>query len=89
MNSSCTTVITDFGSARFLRDDQPAERSFKVDAEADEKAAVEIAINASDANLTLTGPNVSYRWASPEVLDGEDPRLPSDVWALGWICWEV
>lgn len=37
----------------------------------------------------LTGPAWSTRWASPERLNDQDPDLPSDIWALGWVCWEV
>lgn len=31
----------------------------------------------------------SLRWTAPEVLAGESQDLPSDIWAIGWICWEV
>lgn len=37
----------------------------------------------------LTGPAWSTRWASPERLNDQDPDLPSDIWALGWVCWEI
>lgn len=37
----------------------------------------------------LTGPESSLRWIAPEVLAGENPGLPSDIWSLGWVCWEV
>ncbi|KIO23773.1 hypothetical protein M407DRAFT_51327, partial [Tulasnella calospora MUT 4182] len=43
--------------------------------------------NASE--LTLTGPLYTLRWAAPEVLAGEESDLPSDMWAVGWICWEI
>ncbi|KIO17504.1 hypothetical protein M407DRAFT_53126, partial [Tulasnella calospora MUT 4182] len=39
--------------------------------------------------LTLTGPAWSLRWAAPEVALGEPQNLASDIWAAGWICWEV
>ncbi|KIO28290.1 hypothetical protein M407DRAFT_72016, partial [Tulasnella calospora MUT 4182] len=44
---------------------------------------------ATTAELTLTGPSWSFRWAAPEVLNEEEPCLASDMWALGWIAWEV
>lgn len=51
--------------------------------------SVEVELSIPDAELTLTGPSVSWRWAAPEVLEGEQPGLASDIWALGWIAWEV
>lgn len=37
----------------------------------------------------LTCPGYYLRWIAPEVLAGENPGLPSDIWSLGWVCWEV
>ncbi|KIO20720.1 hypothetical protein M407DRAFT_29659 [Tulasnella calospora MUT 4182] len=37
----------------------------------------------------MTGPAWTVRWAAPELLDGYLPGLASDIWALGWICWEA
>ncbi|KIO29698.1 hypothetical protein M407DRAFT_70087, partial [Tulasnella calospora MUT 4182] len=91
VNSLYRAVIADFGSARILRKDlrpeanqQPTPHSERRD-----DASLVAVLSASDATLTLTGPSVSFRWASPEIMRGEDPHLASDVWALGWICWEV
>ncbi|KIO23970.1 hypothetical protein M407DRAFT_77474 [Tulasnella calospora MUT 4182] len=36
-----------------------------------------------------SGPAWSLRWAAPEVMNGERPSLSSDIWAAGWVCWEV
>lgn len=88
-------MITDFGSARFIRRTTGAERDGK-----DGHASLHAIIASGDGGptqakpgtnlqLTLTGPAWSLRWAAPEVLVGDDPGLPSDIWALGWICWEV
>lgn len=38
---------------------------------------------------TSSGPACTPRWASPQLLNGEQPTLASDVWALGWVFWEV
>ncbi|KIO32560.1 hypothetical protein M407DRAFT_50041, partial [Tulasnella calospora MUT 4182] len=46
-------------------------------------------VDASTLDLTLTGPGFSLRWTSPEVLRDEMRDLPSDMWAMGWICWEI
>ncbi|KAG8913979.1 hypothetical protein FRC01_004280 [Tulasnella sp. 417] len=48
-----------------------------------------ITIVTSSNQLTLTGPAWSLRWAAPEVALGEPQSLASDIWAAGWICWEV
>lgn len=53
------------------------------------KASLQINLSVNGNQLTLTGPSWSLRWASPEVVLGEDPNLPSDVWAVGWVVWEV
>ncbi|KIO32095.1 hypothetical protein M407DRAFT_67158, partial [Tulasnella calospora MUT 4182] len=73
VNSSYHAVITDFGSARS-----------KPDADAEEQNASETTFE-----LTLTGPLYTIRWAAPEVLAGEENGLSSDMWAVGWIGWEI
>lgn len=56
----------------------------------DEKiGGAQITIVTSSNQLTLTGPAWSLRWAAPEVALGEPQNLASDIWAAGWICWEV
>ncbi|KAG8923974.1 hypothetical protein FRC01_012103, partial [Tulasnella sp. 417] len=42
-----------------------------------------------DEDLTLTKPEYSVRWAALEVIMGERPSLPSDIWAAAWTCWEI
>ncbi|KIO16731.1 hypothetical protein M407DRAFT_48000, partial [Tulasnella calospora MUT 4182] len=80
VSSSYRAIITDFGSARVLL--EPAER---VLAEGHGLTTR----GTAGSQLTLTGPAWSLRWASPEVLDGATPNLPSDIWSAGWICWEI
>lgn len=85
-------MITDFGSARFIRRNEG--KSAKTLARPDSLASgdsepTQANHDVLNNQLTLTGPTWSLRWAAPEVLLGEDPDLPSDIWALGWICWEV
>ncbi|KIO15715.1 hypothetical protein M407DRAFT_86831 [Tulasnella calospora MUT 4182] len=72
---SYRAIITDFGSAP-----QPTDE--RID-------RTQITIVASSNQLTLTGPAWSLRWAAPEVALGEPQNLASDIWAAGWICWEV
>lgn len=52
-------------------------------------ASPKVEFNPSTLDLTLTGPKFSLRWTAPEVLDGGMQDLPSDMWAIGWVCWEV
>ncbi|KAG8939155.1 hypothetical protein FRC04_006939 [Tulasnella sp. 424] len=93
VNPSCRAVITDFGSARVLRRRSESKADRK---QAKPNAIVpslppssRINISVTGNQLTLSGPSWSFRWAAPEVILGEDPDLPSDIWALGWVIWEI
>ncbi|KAG8914813.1 hypothetical protein FRC01_003902 [Tulasnella sp. 417] len=91
---SYQAVITDFGSARIKQHVAPEERE---NACARPQGALlddgitppEVKFNPSTFDLTLTGPGYSLRWTAPEVIHGDDQDLPSDMWAIGWIGWEV
>ncbi|KIO28961.1 hypothetical protein M407DRAFT_21867 [Tulasnella calospora MUT 4182] len=90
VNSSFRAVITDFGSARIMRnmrrnrENNDSNDGVKlVEPPTDSNASPEINLVASDNQLTLTGPSWSFRWAAPEILNGEEPGLASDIWALG------
>ncbi|KAG8977070.1 hypothetical protein FRC05_002591 [Tulasnella sp. 425] len=96
VSESYHAIITDFGSARVME-----SRGEQGEAEIPSSQPPEIAESALvspsgclpegltvEVLETITGPGWSTRWASPEVLKGEKPDLPSDIWAGGWICWE-
>ncbi|KIO21328.1 hypothetical protein M407DRAFT_29046 [Tulasnella calospora MUT 4182] len=92
VSSSYRAIITDFGSARLLN--KLAERVVTEDLDLTTRwdsatEEVKIDVGATGDQLTLTGPSWSLRWASPEVLFGATPNLPSDIWSAGWICWEI
>ncbi|KAG8902082.1 hypothetical protein FRC00_002001 [Tulasnella sp. 408] len=95
VSDSYRAFITDFGSARFMRemneagpDSQPMPLATNhVDLQGHPSWRINSSL--SDGQLTLTGPGCSLRWAAPEVLGGQHPGLASDVWAFGWVCWEV
>ncbi|KAG8925695.1 hypothetical protein FRC00_003745, partial [Tulasnella sp. 408] len=98
VSSSCQAVITDFGSARVGRTmtSEEGENRAKLfrhtlvnDDTATDLASPKVEFNPSTSDLTLTGPKFSLRWTAPEVLDGGMQDLPSDMWAIGWVCWEV
>ncbi|KIO29631.1 hypothetical protein M407DRAFT_21220 [Tulasnella calospora MUT 4182] len=98
VNSACRAIITDFGSARhvnsmsrtavesgtWITSPQPHMAIRKHGTEPPKSE-----ITASGEFITMTGPGWTVRWAAPELLYGESPGLPSDIWALGWICWEA
>ncbi|KAG9026224.1 hypothetical protein FS837_004676 [Tulasnella sp. UAMH 9824] len=86
VNSDCRAVITDFGSARMLQMSSP-DREQSSDAK--EGTEPSVIIDSMDAQLTLSGPAWSLRWAAPEVLYGGNLGLASDMWAFAWICWEA
>ncbi|KAG9042623.1 hypothetical protein FS837_010617 [Tulasnella sp. UAMH 9824] len=96
VNQSNRAVITDFGSARKIpnanaKDDTASEELQQAvnDDTAQELTTPKIEFNRSTLELTLTGPLGTLRWAAPEVLADEGKGLPSDMWAVGWICWEI
>ena len=99
VNSSYRAVITDFGSARTKESvDATTEdlgpeppRQMNIDDLVQELISPQIKFDQSTLELTLTGAGYTLRWTAPEVLrDGPGAQdLRSDMWALGWICWEV
>lgn len=48
-----------------------------------------VKLSGTTLELTLSDPGYSLRWTAPEVLDDGVQDMPSDMWAVGWICWEV
>ncbi|KAG9027722.1 hypothetical protein FS837_004184, partial [Tulasnella sp. UAMH 9824] len=94
VNSSYQAVITDFGSARFRRKVESETRSetscpMPINDNITQSASPQVRFSASTLELTLTGMGFSLRWTAPEVLRDETQDLPSDMWAMGWICWEI
>lgn len=86
-------VISDFGSARLTQQDDMFEELhdgvhlFSPTVATDRQP--QIHVKEGDKSVSLSGPAWTLRWAAPELLEGAPPSLKSDVWALGWICWEV
>ncbi len=83
VNEQGCAVITDFGSARRVRleDDEADVTSSSIKSPAK--------VTATSTCETLTGVGWTTRWASPEVLNGQRPNLPSDIWSFGWVISEV
>ncbi|KIO33117.1 hypothetical protein M407DRAFT_17982 [Tulasnella calospora MUT 4182] len=89
VNSNCRALITDFGSARRITEgDLDAERE-QVETEQQPAARLEATFCASTNTITLTGNEFTLRWAAPELLNDEPPTVKVDIWALGWIAYEV
>ncbi|KIO29227.1 hypothetical protein M407DRAFT_21623 [Tulasnella calospora MUT 4182] len=100
VNDSCRAFITDFGSARAMRamngvgelEGRPNRQRTPLTtnhADLQGHGSRRMNLSLSDGQLTLTGPSWSFLWAAPEVLLGQDPGLASDVWAFGWVCWDI
>ncbi|KAG9041600.1 hypothetical protein FS837_012039 [Tulasnella sp. UAMH 9824] len=95
VNSENRAVITDFGSARAVDSvgEGPSKLVHEVEPmhklQAQEVEAPTAEISSSGELITMTGPAWTVRWAAPELLGGHVSGLASDVWALGWICWEA
>ncbi|KIO17619.1 hypothetical protein M407DRAFT_32694, partial [Tulasnella calospora MUT 4182] len=94
VSASYRAVITDFGSARAVTAPEDEvmsdEDGQQVQAiPSTEQACPPIHVGALRNQLTLTGPAWSLRWAAPEIVKGRRPGLSSDIWAAGWVCWEV
>ncbi|KAG9024814.1 hypothetical protein FS837_005183 [Tulasnella sp. UAMH 9824] len=100
VSASYRAVLTDFGSARILKEaeDRQGDRDkVRVPSGASTVAPTmdqsiertQVTIVTGRNQLTLTGPAWSLLWAAPEVVLGESPDSASDIWAAGWICWEV
>ncbi|KAG8927823.1 hypothetical protein FRC01_006878 [Tulasnella sp. 417] len=97
VSASCRAVITDFGSARILGEtgdrlddgDNTTPEATRALTTAEYAGISQITLVACSTGLTLTGPAWSLRWAAPEVAMGKRQDLASDIWAAGWVCWEI
>ena len=100
VNSEYHAMITDFGSARRLenetidkqtrKDENKRQPPPRLDPTTDLENTQPQALFCITTNtITITGNCYTLRWAAPELLKDEPPCLGSDVWALGWIAYEV
>ncbi|KIO33146.1 hypothetical protein M407DRAFT_18008 [Tulasnella calospora MUT 4182] len=88
VNSNCRALITDFGSARRLTE-ADLDRHVKPAGDEHQPPPLEAMFCASTNTITLTGNEYSLRWAAPELLKDEPSSLKIDIWAFGWISYEV
>ncbi|KIO27943.1 hypothetical protein M407DRAFT_22850 [Tulasnella calospora MUT 4182] len=89
VTSECRAAITDFGSARRLVPKNPDTPATQTQDKLQPVLEFQATFCASTNTLTLTGNEYTLRWAAPELLMDDEPGLWSDIWALGWIFYEV
>ncbi|KIO18365.1 hypothetical protein M407DRAFT_31967 [Tulasnella calospora MUT 4182] len=89
VNSECRAVITDFGSAHHpVPKDLKKERE-RPGEEPQPAPSLEATHCPSTNTITLTCKHYTVRWAAPELLEDDESSLASDIWALGWVAYEV
>lgn len=81
--------ITDFGSARRLPQRNTTPQIKQVESQSQPAMPLSATFCASNRTITLTGNKYTLRWAAPELLVEDQLSLWSDIWALGWIAYEV
>ncbi|KIO23331.1 hypothetical protein M407DRAFT_27179 [Tulasnella calospora MUT 4182] len=89
VTSECHALITDFGSARQLAPKDPDTQATLTQNKPQPALEFQATFCASTNTMTLTGNQFTLRWAAPELLKDDEPGLWSDIWALGWIFYEV
>ncbi|KIO21632.1 hypothetical protein M407DRAFT_28770 [Tulasnella calospora MUT 4182] len=95
VNSSYRAVISDFESARVKKKGEAAKEegqpgSPRLTGIKDDGWTSLIArLDLKRENFTVAEYGWTFRWAAPELFGGALQDLPSDMWAIGWICWEI
>ncbi|KAG9018295.1 hypothetical protein FRB90_011625 [Tulasnella sp. 427] len=95
VNAECRAVITDFGSARRIRQTDSlgvnggAPAPLHNFATEGEDAIGDVQLTATGDGVTLTAGKYTLRWAAPERLNEDRESLACDIWSLGWIAYEV
>ncbi|KAG9039005.1 hypothetical protein FS837_001147 [Tulasnella sp. UAMH 9824] len=89
VNSESRAMITDFGSASRLTAKHLEKEREQIETPPEAEPRFEATFCESTQTMTLAGDNYTLRWAAPELLNGGEPGLWSDIWALGWVAYEV
>lgn len=89
VNSNLRAIITDFGSAHHPVTNGVNVRTERAENEPQPEPPIEATFCLSTNTITLTSVHYTTRWAAPELLNGSDSSLASDIWALGWVAYEV
>ncbi|KAG8924536.1 hypothetical protein FRC01_011370 [Tulasnella sp. 417] len=91
VSSMNEAIITDFGSARSVEFAPGKKQQSEAPSAGPgpDTRSPKAEVSASRGTITLTSAQWTLRWAAPELLAGRVPDLASDIWAFGWICWEI
>ncbi|KAG9041189.1 hypothetical protein FS837_012632 [Tulasnella sp. UAMH 9824] len=89
VNSEYRAVITDFGSARHPAVNGPKKERERTDEKFQPAPSLEATLDPSTNTITLTCSHYTPRWAAPELLQEDDASLACDIWAFGWVAYEV
>lgn len=88
-------MITDFGSARRIRQEPARTNLDETEEQAETKLedgpepVLDATISEATNTITLTKSSFTLRWAAPEVLKDEDKGIEADIWSFGWVCYEA
>ncbi|KAG8938020.1 hypothetical protein FRC00_001923, partial [Tulasnella sp. 408] len=98
INSSNRAVISKFLPAHTKTNGKPAKGNWPGlprpagigdVGEGSGSTSLKLTFNNSTSELTVMGPSFLFKWSAPEMRNNERQDLPSDIWSIGWICWEV
>ncbi|KIO29015.1 hypothetical protein M407DRAFT_71133, partial [Tulasnella calospora MUT 4182] len=89
VNRECRAVVTDFGSAHHPAARDPNKERERPIEEPQSAPSLEATHCPSTNTITLTCKHYTVRWAAPELLEDDESSLASDIWALGWVAYEV
>ncbi|KAG9027935.1 hypothetical protein FS837_004024 [Tulasnella sp. UAMH 9824] len=89
VNSEYRALITDFGSAHDPTTKHSDRKRKKARIDPEPAPSPEATFCPSTNTITLTHNKWTLRWAAPELLKEDDANLASDVWAFGWVIYEV
>lgn len=95
--SSYHAVISDFGSARRFTNKTPSrstadytvEPTLVEAADGRDNSSIQATFCAASSTITLTNNHYTLRWAAPELLMDGEVSPCTDIWAFGWIIYEV
>ncbi|KAG9042434.1 hypothetical protein FS837_010882 [Tulasnella sp. UAMH 9824] len=89
VNSKYRGVIIDFGSARHPVVNSANKERERTDKEFQPAPSLEATLDPSTNTITLTCSHYTPRWAAPELLQEDDISLACDIWAFGWVAYEI
>lgn len=89
VNASYGAMISDFTSTRIRRKATKMKPGQRLIHETGDVPSIHLGVSNCGRYMNLTASENLLQWKAPELLSGEQPDLPADVWNLGWIVCEV